>query len=139
MDLNIGSKETELLIKLLKEFENGPYCLSALVQELIQKGYCKNQQTAYRYANRVLTIEQIFQSRAASKQLRKEAEETVQGLPYSDRINGIIQNPGLGREEKLLRCYDEINDLWKNVKRRLNYEPEEMRATYKKLHEHGLI
>lgn len=130
MDLNIGSKETELLIRLLNEFENGPYCLNALVEELMQKGYCKNRQTAYRYANRILAIRKIIQRRIESEVIKRRAE-TI--------LNKIIMDPDLMQKEKLDRCYFYLDNLWGRVKKSLNFPPENADVAYNKLRERGLL
>jgi hypothetical protein len=61
------------------------------------------------------------------------------GVPFLNMINNVIDDPQLSQTEKVQKCYILVNELWADVKRRLNYEPERMRATYNKLREHGLI
>jgi len=138
--LNIGSKETETLVKLLHEFGNGPYSLNALVQELRQKGYCKNQSSAYHYANRILAIRQVFTRIKVENYERthptwtgtpEEAKKEVdkmdrEGLPILYEINATIDDPRLNIVEKRKRVNLQFHELGKVLTDRLDaIEPHE--------------
>ena len=148
MDLDIGSKETETLIKLLYEFRDGPYCLSTLVQELRQKGYCKNQSSAYHYANRILAIRKVFNTMNAENlrrvrptpadtpeqahkhepdksqiQLRREREERERlGLPILHEIDRVIESPLLSITQKRQFCALRLKELSNYIEARLTYQ-----------------
>jgi hypothetical protein len=63
VQLDLGSRETEQLIKALRKYRDGPDTLSHLVQALREEEYCNSLPTAYRYAHRILEIRKIFTSR----------------------------------------------------------------------------
>jgi hypothetical protein len=111
MNLNIGSKETELLIMLLSEFKDGPEDLSSLVEVLRQKNYCKSLPTAYRYAHRILAVRKIFMAKREISEkkgreilrvpelkraelLEKVAEKVKRDrvIPSAQKIRGLV-NP----------------------------------------------
>lgn len=104
--MNIGSKESALIIQLLNEFVDGPNDLGSLVQAFREKGYCKSLATAYRYANRVLAIRKIFTTRNRLKWAGR-------GGYIIARINNIMDNSLYNVTEKQQLVETEIQDLRK--------------------------
>lgn len=158
MGLNIYSKETQLLIKLLGEFRDGPNNLSSLVQAIKDKRYCKSRATAYRYASRVLTIKKIFKAKDAEnlggtssnsnstvtpEQARKEFEEMErQGIPFFLAIDAAIHDPRLSRIEKRRFCESRLEMLSDLIAKHIDLETIPSGSdsdTYRKLQEHGLV
>lgn len=159
--MNIRSKETELLVKLLDEFKDGPDDLNSLVRALRQKGHCKNLATTYNYANRILVIKRIFMAKDAEnhslthptlRRTAKEAGEAVQeidrqGLPILYEINAVIDDPRLAISQKRQSCESLVQVLLDRLAKRLHEQkdPERIRAQsdtdkrYEKLEKHGLL
>jgi hypothetical protein len=67
--MDLGSKETQLLVTLLSEFQDGPDSIRPLVQALKKKDYCRNLSTGtlYRYAHRILEVRRIFADATSRK------------------------------------------------------------------------
>jgi hypothetical protein len=145
MDLDLGSKETETLLKLLNEFYEGPNNIKELVPCLREKGYSKDG--AYRYGHRVLEIKRIFHDRTISEEARKRAEDMKKGVPFLDMINLAIDDPRLTEDEKLRYSVDYLDELARHVLKRLNIKPRTSEEKpdqsyidrYNKLCEHGLV
>lgn len=141
MDLDIGSKETEILLKLLNEFLDRPKDLRSLVQALREKGYCKSLSTAYRYANRVLAIREIFNDRSVKSldknQVTLRGNDPIivdsgngwkwhgRGAPLLAEINEYMDNKSYTVDAKRQFIEQKLQELYHVLNICLNYEAED--------------
>jgi hypothetical protein len=125
-DLNVRSKETQLLIKLLSEFKDEPNDLNSLVNALRQKGYCKSLSTAYGYVNRILAIRKIFNINNFEDspnsignenpiQALKKLERKARVADILQEINAYMDAPGHSRAEKQEIIKSGLQDMYRVI------------------------